>query len=484
MADPQRAGSIGGPEAVRFFSTSKLPVDTLKHVWTVADNPPSNALDFHKFCVAVRLIQLLQNGQKGNGPHLEVPPGVVLRPVHFEGISGAVVPLPPPEQAEPPTSPQRSSQAPTPPRHPQGPGPRPPPPAQGPSMALTAQDPYTLSPGEEARYESLFPEYAKPDGYVYGPEAVSLFNKSGLPQQQLAAIWNMVDTPVDNRLDRLEFAMAMHLIVCVSKKNLPMPPGLPVSLKQLKAQATSSSPMSSPPRAPASPSSLRMSSPVQHQQAPPAQPYQQAPPPVPQQAPPTMTSSLSGLQGPPPLQQQGGMAISDAFAGLEINGTAMARPPSTIGGASYAGGGGGSVRAESPMVPPHHVSLDPHSERSRAYSVPDSPPRAVAAAPTPASPTRSTQQLKANYQMGDADDELTKLKAVLQKLQAENISLKATMGTLSEDEREVQKELHATVAEISTLSSKLTTLRAQVLASKSRLLEATAELKAAKEKKG
>ena len=68
--------------------------------------------------------------------------------------------------------------------------------------------------------------------------------------------------------------------------------------------------------------------------------------------------------------------------------------------------------------------------------------------------------------------------------QAENISLKAQLGNLSEEEKDVQKQLSASAAEISRLSNGLTTVRAQVLASKARLLEATAELKAVEEKKG
>ena len=99
----------------------------------------------------------------------------------------------------------------------------------GSSRALAVQDPYMLTPTDRARFEEMFPNFAKEDGYVHGGEAVALFSKSGMPAPQLAAIWNMVDSPVDNRLDKLEFAMAMHLIVCVSKRNLPLPPSLPPS---------------------------------------------------------------------------------------------------------------------------------------------------------------------------------------------------------------------------------------------------------------
>jgi chromosome segregation ATPase len=96
---------------------------------------------------------------------------------------------------------------------------------------------------------------------------------------------------------------------------------------------------------------------------------------------------------------------------------------------------------------------------------------------------KTTKELASSYEMGDTSAELEKLKTMLQKLQAENISLKASLGTMTEEEKEVQKEISATVAEIGKLSNELTSLRAKVLAAKSALLEATAELKGHHEKK-
>eukprot|EP00541_Cyclophora_tenuis_P006082 CAMPEP_0116565754 /NCGR_PEP_ID=MMETSP0397-20121206/14068_1 /TAXON_ID=216820 /ORGANISM="Cyclophora tenuis, Strain ECT3854" /LENGTH=475 /DNA_ID=CAMNT_0004092551 /DNA_START=35 /DNA_END=1462 /DNA_ORIENTATION=- len=85
--------------------------------------------------------------------------------------------------------------------------------------------------------------------------------------------------------------------------------------------------------------------------------------------------------------------------------------------------------------------------------------------------------------MGDDLSELSKLKETLQKLQAENISLKAQLGSMSQEERDVARETAATVEEISKLSNALISVRAEVLAAKTKLLESTAELTAAKEKK-
>ena len=63
---------------------------------------------------------------------------------------------------------------------------------------------------------------------------MELFGKSGLDHESLKSIWAMVDDPVDNKFDSIKFAIAMHLIVCVTKKKgLPKPLSLPSSLASL-----------------------------------------------------------------------------------------------------------------------------------------------------------------------------------------------------------------------------------------------------------
>lgn len=452
-------------------------MDALKSVWTLADQPPTNTLDRPKFAVAIRLIQLLQNGQKGQGPNLAAAEGVSLRPVMFEGISGVSVPLPAPEGSGPPQPPQQQPYpqqqgvAMTPPRA------GPPAPNAPPSTALTPQDAYILTAAEQSRYEALFPEYAK-EGFVYGTEAVSLFSKSGLQPPQLAAIWNMVDQPVDNRLDSLEFCIAMHLIVCVSKKNLPLPPSLPPSLQQVKAQPKTQAPMPQPPPspgqgvpiAPGSPqgqirstmstSAVGFSSPSMQSSS--AQQYS-----MPQPA----AAALSRLPGPPPLTQQSALSISDAFEGLN---TGPAGP--TAGVTSFMNQAPPSPRAPTPPpVPTAVLTMGGSLDMASSHSV----------SQRPLSPLLEQPPTKAKlYDASDSSsEELVKLKALMQKLQAENISLKASLKGMSEEELGLQGELRATVAEIATLNNELTTLRAKVLAAKSRLLEATSELKANREKK-
>ncbi|GKY99291.1 hypothetical protein MPSEU_000884200 [Mayamaea pseudoterrestris] len=498
-ADVQRGGAIGGPDAVRFFSSSKLSIDALKSIWTVADQPPTNSLDRYKFAVAVRLIQLLQNGQRGQGEFLAAPPGVTLRPVFFEGFSGVSVPMPTPagplmQQSHQQQQPQQSVQSISDHAsvHSQ---------QQQMQRSLTVQDPYTMTPQEQSRYEALFPQYAKPDGFCYGAEAVALFTKSGVPQDQLAALWNMVDSPVDNRLDKLEFAMAMHLIVCVSKKNLPMPPALPTSLKLLKGQQGQGqgqgqpAPLLQPQQTqqpPQSPMTNMSTTATTNMQPPPLQANVSNMTGVSIgggnsshiSSPQSMRKSLgapglNNLPGPPPLQPQGGMSISDAFEGLDAAGGASGGGGG--GGASVTSFGGGGLDEHS-----YHQFSQPPVAGSSSFDM--GPSASVARVSSPVVKTdsrrpKTSEQLKHSYNLESSSEELTKLKEILQKLQAENISLKASMGHLNEEEKDIQRELGAVVSEISKLSNELTTLRAKVLASKSKLIEAAAELSAAKEKK-
>ncbi len=321
----------------------------------------------------------------------------------------------------------------------------------------------------------------------------------------------MVDRPVDNRLDKLEFAIAMHLIVCISKKGLPPPQGgaLPNSLVALKAATsqgtgvTPSTTPASPPRVsipePAAPSSpmpspspqqmMMMMQQQQHQQHQQQQQQQQQQqshmhPPRQYQPPHVETVEETPMVGPPPVVPNGGMSISDAFEGLSLT-SELPPAPQEQYHSSALPVEPRSLPSYVPEVPRSNPVMTspapPISPQPSSYSHPQSSTyREYQPSPVPASTSIPSS---ASYDLGDAHTELDKLKSVLQKLQAENISLKAQLGNLSGDEKEVQKELGAVVAEIGKLSSELSMQRQLVLDAKNRLLEASAELKAENEHK-
>jgi len=465
-ASNNKGGSISGAEAVTFLSRSKLPVALLKNIWVMADNPRNNSLDFKKFSVAVRLIQLYQNGQKAQGIDLKHQEGVSLQPPFFDGIpvpnsnvnpiqsslstgqqpnkpslstrqqpmqssiqgnqsvnssslshlqraSSSRVSLPPLQKLD-----SSASLISTP-------------------TTLTTQDLYTMSPQDESRYEVLFPNYStNGDGYVYGPEAVALFSRSGLPTEHLREIWNLSDDPVDNRLSKIEFSIAMHLIVCISKKNLPLPTSLPPSLQELKRKevsANNATVMTSSYRQPHSYMPSAVSS---------------IPPPPSYGIPSPELAEKKNTSQPVPSEAStfpdvGKIYITDAFTGMNVEN--LKDQPITVSSQPL------SMSTQQPMTQGSQSNTIPTNRKSLTTS-----------------PVNGEQE---------------ELKKVLQQLRAENISLKAQIGTYSNEDKEIGLEIAKTVHEIGSLSKELTSIRAQVAQANSFLVEATAELKAQLSKK-
>jgi hypothetical protein len=59
--DNKFSGSVGGADAVQFFKRSNLPKDTLREVWSLADQHKAGKLDRQQFFFAIRLITVLCN---------------------------------------------------------------------------------------------------------------------------------------------------------------------------------------------------------------------------------------------------------------------------------------------------------------------------------------------------------------------------------------------------------------------------------------
>jgi hypothetical protein len=483
IADQNKTGEIHGQAAVSFLSRSKLPVDLLRNIWTMVDHPKTNSLNRSKFFTAVRLIQLFQNGQKVTGPGLQSV-GNIMRPPFFEGITGvSATPFEIVEggiapAASSPASPRRDSQLSynVPPTSSVPQQEYPIKPATSEANTALTHDPYLMLPGERIRYESLFPQYAQ-DDFVYGAQAVELFTKSGLSKEVLRDIWNLVDNPVDNRLDILEFAIAMHLIVCVSKKNLPLPKTLPFSLKALKDREGANVQHQQQPLNAISPP--RMSP-----QGPALQPNYASPVPATAAAAVAMhhvrTASQGTFTGVQPSFSYGSVSVPTTTTAattttIPMGGAAIGNISEAFDGLgikTQAQQGIGSQEQNHPSLP--SPTRSPHNHQLHA----------IGNATTAYTADRSIEQNSAtNGSHSSSKEELEKVKAVLQKLQAENVSLKAQLGQYSEEEKSIRDEIAKTVSEIDTLSHDLTLLRSQVVEAKGSLIEASAELKAQVEKR-
>ena len=111
--------------------------------------------------------------------------------------------------------------------------PAPPPSLMSPGPAMSQPDlmvagKYAFTPEEKTRYAAVFANQdGDKDGFVTGQEAVALFSQSGLDRDGLRTVWTLADVDKDNKLNIEEFTIAMHLIVCATKRNIPVPTELP-----------------------------------------------------------------------------------------------------------------------------------------------------------------------------------------------------------------------------------------------------------------
>ena len=185
------------------LKTSGIPVPVLREIWMLANTRGGTALNRSEFSLALRAVGAAQAGAVPSLELLMSSVGAPLPAPLFEGIAAFVAA---PASSSVATAPAAGS------RH-----------GAGASYAIGAAD--------QAKYDAIFSTTdADRDGFISGGEAVALFLKSGLEKSVLKAIWTLSDLDRDQRLDHLEFCVAMHLVVSLSKRGMALPAELPREL--------------------------------------------------------------------------------------------------------------------------------------------------------------------------------------------------------------------------------------------------------------
>ncbi|KAJ0406642.1 hypothetical protein P43SY_009753 [Pythium insidiosum] len=174
-ADCDRRQRIEGAQAVAFFGRSGLPVPTLKQIWTLSDARQQRFLERDDFFTALRLVALAQQG------HDVMALGVLERTASMQ--------LPPPQFNEEP---------------------------------LDASH-FGMSDADESRYQAIFHTMGRDnEGCTPLSAAMELWAKSGLSHQELEELNLLVKSagvqPRSDQVSDAEFAVAMHLIVCRTKR--------------------------------------------------------------------------------------------------------------------------------------------------------------------------------------------------------------------------------------------------------------------------
>ena len=93
----------------------------------------------------------------------------------------------------------------------------------------TEEASWGVSASEKAKFDAIFAQMGPENGLVSGAKVAPVLKQSGLTNDSLKAIWNLVDTMKDGVLDADYFAVAMHLTMR-TKRGHPLPEVLPPEL--------------------------------------------------------------------------------------------------------------------------------------------------------------------------------------------------------------------------------------------------------------
>uniref|UniRef100_A0A3B5PZM7 Epidermal growth factor receptor pathway substrate 15 like 1 n=1 Tax=Xiphophorus maculatus TaxID=8083 RepID=A0A3B5PZM7_XIPMA len=219
-------GLLSGDKVRPVLINSKLPLDVLGKVWDLSDIDKDGHLDKDEFAVAMHLVYraLEKEAIPALLPSALIPPSK--RKKSLCSVQGPVPGLP----ASPP--PLKDSLHST--------------PSHGSMTSLNStgslSPKHTLKSGlhslnwvvplsERGRYDDIFLKTdADLDGFVSGQEVKDIFIQSGLSQNILAHIWSLADTRQIGKLNREQFALAMHLIHQKVGKGIDPPQVLTVDM--------------------------------------------------------------------------------------------------------------------------------------------------------------------------------------------------------------------------------------------------------------
>jgi len=207
-------GTLNGARAREVLMKSKLPRHVLAQIWELADVHRRGYLDASSFIVAMYLVQAIMSGHMKSIPQ-SLPPSL-----YFDASPMS------PVDVMSPMSPTSSSFL-------QSPGARPSSSSQGLVWDVTREEKSTSD-----AFFSVLDEQNR--GYLEGKVARAHFLQSGLPEQDVKRIWNLVDFNGDGRLGQDGFAVALHLIQA-RHNAVPLPKTLPHTLipPALRESATS-----------------------------------------------------------------------------------------------------------------------------------------------------------------------------------------------------------------------------------------------------